>query len=74
MLVTPDMDPSVDSSYHYRTGKGSVMLYSNNKQGKYFRFDNQRGGVDNTAEPGYPRDTGLWWYDCREKSAPVRLH
>ena len=83
----PARDPSVDSSYPrpVQNWEGvpdnldSAMLYSNNKtyffkQGKYFRFDNQRGGVDETAEPEYPRDTGLWWFGCREKSAPVRLH
>ena len=78
----PAREPSVDSSYPrpLQNWEGvpdnldSAMLYSNNKtyffkQGNYFRCDNQRGGVDDTAEPEYPKDTVVVWLQGEECSS-----
>ena len=29
-----------------------------------FRFDEDTGSVD-SGGPGYPRNTGQWWFGCR---------
>jgi len=52
----------------------SVMKYSNGqvyffKNGVYYRWNDNSYTVD-TADPPYPRDTGLWWFGC--KSSPLK--
>ena len=80
----PQKNPSVDKLYPrpIENWKGipdnldSAMQYSNGKtyffkNGEYYRFDNKKGAVDDSAEPKYPRETGLWWFGCKEESDPL---
>jgi matrix metalloproteinase-14 (membrane-inserted) len=80
----PDKNPPVDNSYPrpIKNWKGipenldSAIQYSNGKtyffkKGKYYRFDDRKGAVDDSADPKYPRETGLWWFGCKKDSAPL---
>eukprot|EP00092_Neocalanus_flemingeri_P005686 GFUD01006125.1.p1 GENE.GFUD01006125.1~~GFUD01006125.1.p1 ORF type:complete len:537 (+),score=132.98 GFUD01006125.1:388-1998(+) len=82
--LDPDKDPSVADSYPrpIKNWEGipnnvdSALQYSNGKtyffkNGKYYRFDDRKLTVDDDADPAYPRETGLWWFGCKEDS--VRL-
>ena len=60
---------NLDSAMQYRNGKTYFF-----KNGKYFRFDDKNMVVDDSADPKYPRETGLWWFGCKGKSAPLRLY
>merc|ERR1711915_557015 len=79
----PEKNPSVDNSYPRPLARwkglprslDAALQYSNGKSyffkaGKYFRFDDVRGSIDETAVPGYPRNTGEWWFGCKQKNAP----
>ena len=74
----PDISPPVISFYPrpVSTWSGvpghldSAIQYSNNKtfffkSGKYYRFDNTALAVDTSADPPYPRDSGVWWFGCQ---------
>merc|ERR1712059_248059 len=77
----PDTKPPVDAKYPRPISNwegipnnlDSALQYSNGmsyffKNGRYYRFDDDRFSVDNTANPPFPRDTGFWWFGCSSKS------
>ena len=83
--LDPDKKPSVADSYPrpIQNWEGipdyldSALNYSNGKtyffkNGKYYRFDDQKRALDDSADPEYPRETGLWWFGC--KSSPHVKH
>ena len=54
----------------------AAMQYSNEKtyffkDGKYYRFDDEKFSLDEDANPPFPRETGFWWFGCQSNS--VRL-
>eukprot|EP00090_Calanus_glacialis_P014426 TRINITY_DN23206_c0_g1_i1.p1 TRINITY_DN23206_c0_g1~~TRINITY_DN23206_c0_g1_i1.p1 ORF type:complete len:189 (+),score=48.63 TRINITY_DN23206_c0_g1_i1:42-608(+) len=82
--LDPDKNPAVDDSYprQIKSWEGipnfldSALQYSNGKtyffkKGKYYRFDDEKLALDESADPEYPRETGLWWFGCKKDSSPL---
>ena len=82
--LDPDKNPAVDDSYprQIKSWEGipnfldSALQYSNGKtyffkKGKYYRFDDKKLALDDSADPEYPRETGLWWFGCKKDSSPL---
>jgi len=77
--LNPNAEPAVDDSYPrpIKNWEGipnfldAALQYSNGKtyffkKGKYYRFDDEKLALDDSADPEYPRDTGLWWFGCKK--------
>jgi len=77
--LDPDKEPAVDDSYPrpIKSWEGipnfldAALQYTNGKtyffkRGKYYRFDDEKLALDDSADPGYPRETGLWWFGCKK--------
>jgi len=82
----PDLDPPVASSYPRPISNwdgipnnlDAALQYSNGKSyffksGQYYRFDDERFIVDDRANPGFPRDSGFWWFGCQKNSVRLSL-
>merc|ERR1711915_42430 len=78
----PKTKPYVDASYpkdieDWKRIPGdldSAMTYSNGKtyffkSSQYYRYDNEKNMVDDSVIPEYPRNTGYWWFAC--KNSPL---
>lgn len=78
----PDASPPVDDSYPrpisnwdgIPNGVEAALQYSNGKtyffkSGQYYRFDDESFKLAE-ANPPFPRDTGFWWFGC--KNSPLR--
>jgi len=76
----PETSPPVSDSYPRLISNwdgipnniDAAIQYSNEKiyffkQGKYYRWNDDTFSVD-TGNPSYPRDTGFWWFGCKDKS------
>eukprot|EP00088_Acartia_fossae_P048170 TRINITY_DN5249_c1_g1_i1.p1 TRINITY_DN5249_c1_g1~~TRINITY_DN5249_c1_g1_i1.p1 ORF type:complete len:549 (+),score=103.37 TRINITY_DN5249_c1_g1_i1:35-1648(+) len=55
---------NLDAAVQYSNGK--IYFFKN---GKYYRWNDDTFSVD-TGNPSYPRDTGFWWFGC--KNSPLR--
>jgi len=79
----PETSPPVSDSYPREISNwdgipnklDAAIRYSNDKiyffkDGKYYRWNDDTFSVDN-GNPAYPRDTGFWWFGC--KNSPLRF-
>jgi len=81
----PEAQPPVDDSYPRDASNwdgipdnlDTALQYSNDKvyffkDGQYYRWDDESFSVDETANPGFPRDTGFWWFGCKSNNPLVK--
>jgi len=79
----PEAQPPVDDSYprEIRNWEGipnfidAALQYSNGKvyffkKGQYYRWNDDTFSLDE-ANPAFPRDSGYWWFGCKN-SSPLR--
>jgi len=79
----PEADPPVPSSYPRPVANwdgipnniDAAVQYTNGKvyffkKGQYYRWDDDNFSVDD-ANPSFPRDTGFWWFGCKQNSSPL---
>jgi len=56
---------NIDAALQYTNGK--VYFF---KDGQYYRWNDDSFSVDE-ANPSFPRDTGFWWFGCKQSSSPL---
>ena len=55
---------SVDAAFRWQNGLTYFF-----KGSKYYRFNDAEFEVDSKAKPPFPRQTSVWWFDCKSAQA-----